>query len=47
MPGGNGILPEKQVGLFVADAEATTPTRAPGISTLIVGRAIPGTSTFG
>jgi len=45
--GGNGILLENQVGRFVADAEAIYSyegTRE--INTLIVGRAITGTSAF-
>jgi glutaryl-CoA dehydrogenase len=45
--GGNGILLENQVGRFVADAEAIYSyegTRE--INTLIVGRAITGSSAF-
>ena len=45
--GGNGILLENHVGRFVADAEAIYSyegTRE--INTLIVGRAITGTSAF-
>ncbi|QAX30753.1 acyl-CoA dehydrogenase family protein [Leisingera sp. NJS204] len=45
--GGNGILLEEQVGRFVADAEAIYSyegTRE--INTLIVGRALTGTSAF-
>jgi alkylation response protein AidB-like acyl-CoA dehydrogenase len=46
-PGGNGILLEHHVGRFVADAEAIYSyegTRE--VNTLIVGRAMTGTSAF-
>jgi glutaryl-CoA dehydrogenase len=45
--GGNGILPENQVGRFDADVEATYSDEGTRqINTLIVGRAITGTSAF-
>jgi glutaryl-CoA dehydrogenase len=46
-PGGNGILLERQVGRFVAGAEAIySYESAREISTLVAGRAITGLSAF-
>jgi glutaryl-CoA dehydrogenase len=45
--GGNGILLERHVGCFVADAEAIHSYEATReMNTLIVGRAIIGLSAF-